>query len=186
MTETKLFYIVISTLFIYGLSSFLQLGSFVLPLPFFEIGLLVISVFLARKVWFASRLLSFSLVLFGIFQFLAFDYNYTFFLSDEQMEKLSNSAASDVFKLLAHLSLVPILVLQNKSWNFIPTGFALGLLSVLLVTCLFLPSPMWLLIPVFVLVALQAKINAVFQNSGSFWLYISLFVSARELTLYLL
>jgi hypothetical protein len=186
MSESKLFYIVCSTLFIYGLSSLLQLGSFVLPLPFFETALLIICLFLATKVWRTSKGLVILLILFGIFQFMALDYNYALFLSDQQLEKLSNSIVTDICKIIAHLLLVPILLLQNRRWTFISNRFELILYSAILLISLFLPSSLWLLLPSILISRIQVKKDALFQNSASFWLYLPLFILARELSLYFL
>jgi|TARA_R110000737_G_scaffold349591_2_gene386184 hypothetical protein len=186
MTEQKLFYTVFATLLVYGLGSLFQLGSFVLPLPFFETGFLLICTFLAFQVWKENKTLSGVFILYGLFQFLGLEYNYSFFLSDEKLENLSQSLVTDIFKILAHLLLIPILYLQNRKQTIEINRTEFTLSVVLIAIILFLSSPLWLIIPATLIIRNLVKTNKLFQNSGSFWLYIPLFILARELSLYFL
>lgn len=186
MGEKKLYTIVLSTLFVYGLSSLLQLGSFVMPLPFFESAWILICIFLSTKIWSSNKTLSILYISFGVFQFLGFDYNYNFFLSDEKLEYLSNSICTDVFKILSHLLLIPILHFQKKQNIFSANTRAFLFLATSILICLFLPSPIWILIPVAIILQKLIKTNNLFQFSTSFWLYFPLFILARELSLYFL
>lgn len=186
MSELKLFYTVCATLLMYGLGSYMQLGSFVLPLPFFEIGLFLICIYFAITVWVQNKTLSLLLIVYGIAQLLSLEYNYSFFLSDQNLEWLSDSILTDLFKIFAHLLLLPVLYFQNKKGNFLSNSLSFWITSVIILVCLFLPSPLWLLIPILYLIITIQKNGSIFTNSLSFWLYIPLFILARELSLYFL
>jgi len=186
MSEQKLFYTVCATLMIYGLGSLMQLGSFVLPLPFFEIGLFIICIYFTVSLWENKKILSTFFILYGITQFLALEYNYSFFLSDEKLEFLSNSIVTDIFKILAHIVLLPILFIQNNWLKIIENRFVFLFTSLIIFICLFLPSPIWLVIPSLFLITMTCTKRDIFQNSLSFWLYIPLFIGARELSMYFL
>jgi hypothetical protein len=186
MNEQKLFYTVCATLIIYGLGSLLQLGSFILPLPFFEIGLFIICIYFTVSVWESKKLLSFLFLLYGLAQFLALEYNYSFFLSDEKLELLTKSGTTDLFKILAHIVLLPILFIQNNWMTIITNRFILFFISLIIFICLFLPSTIWLVTPYLFLIVIICTKRNIFMNSLSFWLYLPLFIGARELSLYFL
>lgn len=186
MTEQKLFYTVCATLLVYGLGSLLQLGSFVLPLPFFESGLLLICIFLANNVWHNNKTLACLFIIYGLFQFFGLEYNYSFILSDEKLENLSQSLITDIFKIVSHLLLIPILLLQNRQKVRISSTKEMIVYILMILISLFLPSALWLLIPVSLIVINLIKKEILFLFSGSFWLYIPLFILARELSLYFL
>jgi hypothetical protein len=186
MSEQKLFYTVCATLLMYGLGSYMQLGSFILPLPFFETGMLMISIFLAFKMRKENLKLFVVILLFGLFQFLSLEYNYSFFLPDQSLTQLSNSPITDIFKVISHLILLGILFFQNQVCSVISNRNVFAIISFLLLITIFIPGNIWFIIPVFFINVMTIQKDVLFQKSYSFWLYLPLFAIARELSLYFL
>ncbi len=186
MTEIKLFYTVCATMFMYGLGSYMQLGSFVLPLPFFEMGILLICIYFGIKVWSLQKRLAILFLAYGIAQFLAIDYNYSYFLSDQNLELISKGILTDLFKILTQLLLLPIIFLQNKQVKFLSSNISLGIFFAFILFSLIVPFPIYSAILISYLIIQILKKNELFANSLSFWIYIPLFILARELSLYFL
>ena len=182
MSEQKLFSIVFATLLIYGLSSLFQLGTFILPLPFFELGLLFISFFLGITCWSRNKSLSLLLPTFGILQFLAINYNYSFFLNDQNLEKLSQSPITDLFNIASQIALISVLFFQNRMDNVLSHPIHLLLFSVVQFSSLFIPATALVLVPLLYICILLVIKGKQFNNSWSLWLFLLLFIGSRELT----
>ncbi|MFA7274556.1 MAG: hypothetical protein WC044_11835 [Crocinitomicaceae bacterium] len=182
MTEQKLFYTVFATLLVYGLGSFFQLGTFVLPLPFFELGLLLISFFLGFSNGSKNKTLSLFLIAFGILQFFAINYNYSFFLNDQNLEILAQSPITDLFSIAARITLLGILFLQNRTKIVFTHPIHLLLFSLVLLSTLFIPEPAFILLPLLYLCILLVIKGKQFDHSWSLWLYLLLFIGSRELS----
>jgi hypothetical protein len=186
MSEQKLFYTVFATLLVYGLGSLFQLGAFILPIPFFELSLLLISLFLGFSIGSKNITLCILLPVFGIFQFLAINYNYSFVLNDQKLEKLTLSPITDLFSIGAQLTLVGILFLQNRTETVFTHPIHLLLFSVALFSSLFIPAAAFLLLPLLYLCILLVIKGKQFEHSWSLWLYLLLFIGSRELSFFFL
>lgn len=182
MTEHKLFYTVFATLLVYGLSSLFQLGTFILPLPFFELALLLISFFLGFSNWSKNKMLSLLLFAFGILQFLSIHYNYSFFLNDQDLERLTQSPITDLFSIAAQITLLGILWVQNRVKTVFTHSIPLFLFSAVLFSTLFIPEPAFILLPLLYLSILLVIKGKSFDSSWSLWLYLLLFIGSRELS----
>jgi hypothetical protein len=181
MTEKKLFQVVFLTLGMYGLISYFQLNSFVLPLPAFEIVVLGICFFLSFLSSKQDKLTSLLFVFFGITQFLAREYNFSFFLSDENLQVLNRTIWVDVFYILSALGLALLYIRQEISLkNKLIWAIVLG---ISLVITILSPFSWTVLIPLGFIVGRHQLTKKLFENQHSIWAYLLLFGICRELTL---
>jgi len=105
----------VSLILIYALWEFIQTRNFILPIPVFEIGLLLSSIYLwneYQKDWYRNR----SLLIFFSCLSLLFSrtFTYTFFLKDTQILSLSEGPILDIVYLFHLLGLIILLIKDFK------------------------------------------------------------------------
>lgn len=122
--EARTISLTILTLFMYGLASFMQHGVFIFPLPILEFLFLGIVVFFAAFHFKQAKTDYLLMLVLGISQVCAKDYNWGLFLDTETMIPLSESFLTDSFQLLFYacvlLGMVRFFVvnrLQKYAWS---------------------------------------------------------------------
>lgn len=111
--EARLIFITALTVIFYALSIYLTQGAFIFPFPLNEAILLI--VVLQYSYWHrAKRMLSLLILSIGVFSFLSNEVYWSFVLNDTQMHQFSNALYTDVFALLAALSILVFALLTLK------------------------------------------------------------------------
>lgn len=181
MTEKKLFNAVFLTLVMYGLISYFQLRSFVVPLPAFELVVFGVSIYLAFLSWKRDIWVSLLFLFFGLTQFLGRAYNFSFFLSDENLQFLSETIWVDLFFALSALGMGLLFMRQNflqKNKLGLPVA-----LSLLLIISALSPYSWASLIPLTIIYGLFQFNKNLYEKQHSIWAYLVMFSICRELTL---
>ncbi len=184
MSEKKLVQLLFVTLLAYGMVSFIQHGIFLVPLPIFELVIMGFAFYFGYLNYRSNKTQCALFLMYGLLQFLSREYNYAFFLSDEQLYELSYTALPDLILLLSAICVIPLFVIQNKicfprSWMAYILAIGLGLSLTLALSYL-------VLIPLAIISLYFLQKNILFENQRSFWLILLILSLSRELTLFLL
>ncbi len=184
MAEKKLFQLVLVSLLAYGFVSFFQFGVFLVPLPIFEMVILGVSVYFGMLNFSTNKTLTFLFVFYGLLQFLGREYNYAFFLSDENLLALSSSVFVDFILLINSIIVFFLFVVQNRKdfeprWLLLTTAVSLSL-------SLLLPYQWFIVFPLIAATVWFVLHKNLFEKQHSFWLILLVFCLSRELTLILL
>lgn len=184
MSEIKLLRIVFLTLVMYGFISFLQWGTFLVPLPAFEMVILGICLFFAVRESKSDKRLFVLFLLAGVAQFLGREYNFAFILSDEQMYPFIETMWLDLIYILSALTFGIIFILQSlkEKWNRV---LIIGLVTLLIASYL-IPYTWMVALPLSIICLVHLQKNSLLIKHHSIWAYLLLFVASRELTLHLL
>jgi hypothetical protein len=183
MSEVRKLYAVLALLLVYGLSSVFTIGSFVLPLPLFEIFLLVLILSFVPNLWKTRKLETVLFTLYGLLTVFSRTYNYQFILGDQNLELLDKSIVPDLALLLSHLALLSLAVFFFKREKPAPLYFTLACFSYIIAAIFNFDL---LLLPLFLFVIVYyQKADKLFSQANSFWLYPSLFLLLRVGTLLL-
>lgn len=184
MSEVKLFKSILLTLLAYGCISLFQVGTFLLPLPAFELVVLGISIYFGIAIWSHEKWFSFLFFAFGITQFLSRDYNYSFFLSDESMALLSQTIVIDLIYITSGILLGLLAFFHLRKIK--AHALLLYTTPIFLVSSNLHPNEWLFLVPLFVLCLVFASRKSLFSDQHSFWLYLPLFTICKALSLLLL
>ena len=177
MSEEKKLYAVLAFLLIYGLSSVFSIGSFVLPLPLFEIALALIALSFLPDLWRKRKLEAGLLALFALSHVFSRTYNYQFFIGDEGLATIDKGIIPDSLLILSYLSLMALSYLKLRTEKIKPLAIfiCLGFFVFGVIMNFEL-----LLLPLFIyLVAHYSKTKTLFIESNSFWIYPGLFILLR-------
>ena len=95
-----------TTVFMYGLVSYLQFNQVIFPFPLNEIIFLIASVLFAR-IHFKNSPKTISLIIaLGLLNVLSYEFYWNIFLSNDNMLSFSKSSATDIFKLFYYIGLI--------------------------------------------------------------------------------
>ena len=95
-----------TTVFMYGLVSYLQFNQVIFPFPLNEIIFLIASVLFAR-IHFKNSPKKISLIIaLGLLNVLSYEFYWNIFLSNDNMLSFSKSCATDIFKLFYYIGLI--------------------------------------------------------------------------------
>ena len=95
-----------TTVFMYGLVSYLQFNQVIFPFPLNEIIFLIASVLFAR-IHFKNSPKTISLIIaIGLLNVLSCEFYWNIFLSNDNMLSFSKSSATDIFKLFYYIGLI--------------------------------------------------------------------------------
>jgi len=120
--EARLIFLTALTIVFYALSIYLSQGAFIFPFPLNEAILLIVAV--QFSYWHrAKSFLSLLILSIGLFSFLGNEIYWSFVLSDIQMHQFSEGIYTDVFKLLAALSILILAFLTLKTQKKIIAQF---------------------------------------------------------------
>lgn len=180
MNEVKTFRGVFLALVFYGAYELFVSSNFVLPLPIFELVLLVISLVLFKERRKIGTLWAIMPVLTFLFYVLSRSYNYSFVLKNENLLSLDQSGVLDgiyVFFMLALLVWQALELKPEKKLGWMMFSVPCLILDSLfpmmgLITLTFLPN---------IVIHIQNK--KIMEEGNSIWLYFILLELARVLTL---
>ncbi len=95
-----------TTVFMYGLVSYLQFNQVIFPFPLNEIIFLIASLLFAR-IHFKNSPKTISLIIgLGLLNVLSYEFYWNIFLSNDNMLSFSKSSATDIFKLFYYIGLI--------------------------------------------------------------------------------
>ena len=95
-----------TTVFMYGLVSYLQFNQVIFPFPLNEIIFLIASVLFAR-IHFKNSPKTISLIIaLGLLNVLSYEFYWNIFLSNDNMLSFSKISATDIFKLFYYIGLI--------------------------------------------------------------------------------
>lgn len=152
--EIRILFLIILSYTIYGLSIYLDKGSFIFPFPLNQVVFLLTAI--QFTIWNFSTKKSILILLFAaISYFLSFGEYWSIVLEYEQLDRLSNSIFLDVF-LLGYILLISVYSFVHFKKKFI--GYAL-LFTLSLLTGYF--SNYQVFIPFSFLIA---SVGSIFQN----------------------
>lgn len=181
MTEQRRFYSVFALLLVYGLSEYLRSRQFILPLPFFELLLLIYTLLSAKDAYLDRKVKPLLQVGGAVFLFFSRTYNYSFFRTDEQIDLLSQTVLFDVSYLLFALCLLMLSIstLERKTPTLI-----LVTLSILTMVLGFATNTSYLLALSFGFQVIEKmRKQELFAHANSFWALLLLLELARSLQL---
>jgi hypothetical protein len=109
-----------TTVFMYGLVSYLQFNQVIFPFPLNEIIFLITSVLFAR-IHFKNSPKTISLIIaLGLLNVLSYEFYWNIFLSNDNMLSFSKSSATDIFKLFYYIGLIAWII---STFNEIEINF---------------------------------------------------------------
>ena len=109
-----------TTVFMYGLVSYLQFNQVIFPFPLNEIIFLIASVLFAR-IHFKNSPKTISLIItLGLLNVLSYEFYWNIFLSNDNMLSFSKSSATDIFKLFYYIGLIAWII---STFNEIEINF---------------------------------------------------------------
>ncbi len=109
-----------TTVFMYGLVSYLQFNQVIFPFPLNEIIFLIASVLFAR-IHFKNSPKTISLIIaLGLLNVLSYEFYWNIFLSNDNMISFSKSSATDIFKLFYYIGLIAWII---STFNEIEINF---------------------------------------------------------------
>ena len=109
-----------TTVFMYGLVSYLQFDQIIFPFPLNEIIFLIASVLFAR-IHFKNSPKTISLIIaLGLLNVLSYEFYWNIFLSNDNMLSFSKSSATDIFKLFYYIGLIAWII---STFNEIEINF---------------------------------------------------------------
>jgi hypothetical protein len=182
MKEVKFLQIVFALLLIYGLSSYFEFQRVVFPLPAFEIIFAIGAISFSIPLFKVNKSKSALIMVAGLTYFLEQMHSYSFFLSDQQLEGLSNSIFTDVIGLLFRLSIIALVYLVLKKEVKENLGITVLILS------LFLPVfwlSFWYFIPtlIFLVYLFFRKRDLLFVNGNGIFALLFLLEITKTLSL---
>jgi hypothetical protein len=109
-----------TTVFMYGLVSYLQFDQIIFPFPLNEIIFLIASIIFARIHFKNSPKTIFLIIGLGLLNVLSYEFYWNIFLSNETMVSFSKSSATDIFKLFYYIGLIAWII---STFNEIEINF---------------------------------------------------------------
>lgn len=132
--EQKTIAVSILTVFLLGLSNYMQKGSFIFTFPINELLFLTVSIYFAWFNFRENKSIYVLVLALALAELLSEQYNLEFILNTDQLRFYDTYGIGDWFKLLAQflLTIIAFLFLKNTGWKYYPLWFLLFLAPIVL------------------------------------------------------